>query len=207
MRPFYTYLTYYNIRRLVWWLLNSHKFKKIGFGTRFYSVLKITPNFISCGRGVIVWKHGRIEGVGKYNNKFFNPEIVFHDYVTIQQNIHITCACSIIIGQNTAIAANVTITDMHHPYEDINIPIEKQDIRTSPVVVGADCKIYNNAVILPGTNIGKHCTIGANSVVSGTFPDFCVIAGTPAKVVKKYNFIKGRWEKTNHDGSFNTFEE
>ena len=151
--------------RLLWWLYNFPKFRNLGLGTRFFSTIKITPKYISCGCRVIVWKHGRIEGINQYNNQFFNPLIVLNDRVTIQQNVHITCASSIIIGQNTAIAANVTITDIHHPYEDITIPIERQNTRTNAVTIGENCKIYNNAVILPGTKIGNHTTIGANSVV------------------------------------------
>lgn len=179
---------------LSWWLCNFWRFGKIGKKSIFYSSLKITPASILCGEGVMVWKNSRIEGVTKYNNVAFHPKIELRDNVTIQQNVHITCANSIIVGANTAIAANVTITDIHHPYKDISIPIEKQDIEVNPVFIGDDCKIYNNVVILPGTRLGRHCTIGANSVVSGNYPDYCVVAGSPAKIIKKYNVNTQMWE-------------
>ncbi len=117
------------------------------------------------------------------------------DQVSIEQNLHLTCANRITIGANTAIAANVTITDIHHPYSDVNLPIERQDIEVGEVVIGEDCKIYNNVVILPGVHIGKHVTIGANSLVSHDIPDYTVAVGNPASVVKQYDFEINKWIK------------
>lgn len=154
------------------------------------------------GKRVLIYDHARIEAIKMYEGHSFQPRIVFHDHVQIQQNIHLTCASHIEVGRFTSLGANVSITDIHHPYENINLPIEKQPIQTREVIIGEDCKIYNNAVILPGTILGKHCTVGANSVVSGTFPDFSVIVGAPAKVVKRYSFTKQSWLKTDHDGNF-----
>jgi len=178
------------------------QYKKIGFGSRIIKPMLITPKFISLGNHVRIRNGSRIEGVNKYLSLCFNPSIVLDDFVCIEQNIHLTCAESVFIGKNTAIAANVTITDIHHPYDNIDLPIEKQLIQTTPVFIGEDCKIYNNAVILPGTRIGKHCTIGANSVVSGTFPDFSVIVGAPAKIIKRYSFEQQVWLKTDAKGNF-----
>lgn len=188
--------------RLLWWLLNFWRFKKLGINTIIFKPLKITPSSIICGKRVYIYKNCRIEGVTRYNKKLFSPNIIINDFVSIQQNLHLTCAASIIIGNHTAIAANVTITDIHHPYENIEIPIESHDIEVRSVKIGNDCKIYNNVVILPGTIIGNHCTIGANSVVSGIYPHFCVIVGSPAKIIKRYNSNSKSWKKTNPDGSF-----
>lgn len=87
----------------------------------------------------------------------------------------------------------MTITDIHHPYDDINLPIEHQDIIVRPVIIGDDCKIYNNAVILPGVTIGKHCTIGANTVVNKNIPDYSVAAGCPVRIIKHYDFEIKQW--------------
>lgn len=173
----------------------KNKFVEYHISDRVIKPLLISPPYIKLGENVFIRNNGRIEGVSKYNDKRFSPLIVLEDGVHIEQNCHITCAASIVIGKNTAIASNVTITDIHHPYDDIDIPIEKQDIVTHDVSIGADCKIYNNAVILPGVHIGKHVTIGANSVVTHDLPDYCVAVGAPAKVVRKYNPSTHLWEK------------
>ena len=51
------------------------------------------------------------------------------------------------------------------------------------------------ACIQAGTVLGKQCVVGANAVVRGTYPDYCVIVGVPARVIKKYNPETGKWEK------------
>ncbi|MCD1116495.1 acyltransferase [Chryseobacterium turcicum] len=190
---------YYRLKAVLWY---SFFLKKMGKGCVIFKPLVITPDSIIMGDRVSIGNRARIEGVKQYQSKIFTPNIILNEGVTIQQNIHLTCAESVVIGRNTAIAANVSITDIHHPYDDINIPIEHQDIKTKPVFIGDDCKIYNNSVILQGTIIGKHCTIGANSVVSGQFGDYCVIAGIPAKVLKRYSFETQAWLKTDAKGNF-----
>lgn len=174
---------------------NLLRFRHFHYSATVKHCMKITPRYVSIKRNVYIEKNCRIEAVTSYNSKHFQPSIIFEENVSIQQNLHLTCANQITIGRNTAIASNVSITDIHHPYEDINIPIEQQDIITKPVVIDDDCKIYNNAVILPGVHVGRHCTIGANSVVTHDIPDFSVAVGAPARVIKQYNFATKQWEK------------
>jgi acetyltransferase-like isoleucine patch superfamily enzyme len=154
-----------------------------------------TPQHCIIGKNVFIRNNARIEGVDKYEKLNYSPLIQIGDNVLIEQNLHLTCANKITIGCNTAIASNVTITDINHCYTDISVPPERQPLQVKEVVIGEACKIYNNAVILPGTILGKHNIVGANSVVSGAFPDYCVIAGAPAKIVKRYNYETEKWER------------
>lgn len=184
-RHFVVQLLLYPYRKIV--------YKQIDY-TTFISVgCKTTPSAISAGSHVYIGRNGRIEGIKRYNNDCFQPRIILHDRVSIEQNIHLTCAERIEIGANTAIAANVTITDINHPYADVSIPIERQDLEVKPVYIGEDCKIYNGSVILPGVHIGKHCVVGANSVVTHDVPDYCVVVGAPARIVKQYDFVINKW--------------
>jgi acetyltransferase-like isoleucine patch superfamily enzyme len=176
--------------------------KECGSGCCISSPLYYTPDCIILKNNVYIYKNCRIEGVKQYSNKKYQPIIIINNNVSIQQNLHLTCATKIEIGSNTAIAVNVTITDIHHTYSDISKPIEAQIIQTNPVIIGEDCKIYNNVVILPGTTIGKHCTVGANSVVRGIFPNYSVIIGSPARIIKRYSFEQNAWLKTDAAGNF-----
>lgn len=169
-------------------------FKKYGKGSRIETAYFLTPECIDLGENVLICERARIEGVTEYENKKFSPNIVIEDNVSIQQNIHLTCANSIIIKKFTAIAANVSITDIIHPYLDIKTPIEKQPIEFKFVEIGENCKIYNNAVILPGVVLGNHCVVGANSVVKeGVYPNFSILVGSPAKIVSCYK--NDQWVK------------
>src|SRR5260221_12376808 len=75
----------------------------------------ITPHYLKLGTRVHIRDFARLEGIDKYEGILFNPVIEIGNNVSIEQNLHLTCAKKISIGQNTAIAANVTITDINHP--------------------------------------------------------------------------------------------
>lgn len=82
---------------------------------------------------------------------------------------------------------SVYITDCDHEYRDVNIPVIDQGIvqRGQRVSIGDGSYIGINAVIVGNVKIGKHCVIGANSVVTKDVPDYCVAVGSPAKVIKR----------------------
>lgn len=190
------------LKRVVLFLFRKPFYAEVHYSDIIISPIRVTPKYICLKEGVSILNNARIEGVNTYLGKSFSPKIILDKGVTIQQNLHLTCANSIIVGENTAVAANVTITDIHHPYDEIDKPIEYQDIVVKSVEIGADCKIYNNTVILPGAKIGKHVTVGANSVVNGIFPDFCVIVGAPARIIKRYDHDLMMWRKTDAKGNF-----
>ena len=177
-------------------LILKLQFKHIGYGTVIHKQILLTNRKrISLGKNVLLMPNSRIELIKNYANEEFSPNLLIGNDSQIHQNCHITCADQIEIGNNVIIVANVTITDIIHPYEDIYIPINENKIKTYPVSIGDQSYIYNNSVVLPGSTIGKHCVIGANSVVNGTIPDYCIAVGSPAKVIKKYNFETKIWEK------------
>lgn len=182
-------------RWCVWRLLYGWRYLEAGPGAMIVRPIKITPRCIRIKRKAFIYFHGRVQGIRAYQGTKYTPEIIFDEGASAQQNLHLTCARKVYIGKNTAIAANVTITDIIHQYEDVNRPVEWQPLQVFPVHIGKDCKIYNNVVILPGTVIGDHCVVGANAVVSGTFESFTVIVGVPARVVKKYDKESGTWVK------------
>lgn len=66
---------------------------------------------------------------------------------------------------------------------------------TKRTEIGENCFIGFGAAIQAGTVLGKQCIVGTNAVVRGEFPDYSVIVGAPAKVVKQYNKETGEWER------------
>lgn len=126
-----------------------------------------------------------------------NPRLVIDDGVTIGRFFHIVAIREIIIGKNVLIADKVYISDNIHNYDNIKIPIINQEILFKGVVeIGENSWIGENVSII-GAKIGKHCIIGANSVVNKDIPDYSIAVGSPAKVIKKYDFETKEWQKYN----------
>ena len=91
------------------------------------------------------------------------------------------------IGDNTMVGGNAKILDNDfHPIEiEARLNDDKDKIGTRPVKIGKNCFIGCNALILKGTELGDGCVVGAGAVVSGKFEENSVIAGNPARVIKK----------------------
>lgn len=94
--------------------------------------------------------------------------------------------CGIYIGNDVTTGPNVYITDHNHSYDDLHIPIGKQWPTEEAVHIGDGSWLATGVVVLPGARIGRHVTVAAGSVVRGDIPDHSVIAGAPAKVVRRH---------------------
>lgn len=104
----------------------------------------------------------------------------------IGERCRISIANSLEIGKKVLLSPNVYITDCDHEYRNIKIPVIDQGIvqRGQRVSIGEGSYIGINAVIVGNVKIGKHCVIGANSVVTKDVPDYCVAVGSPTRVIK-----------------------
>ena len=144
-------------KTLLEYMMNRNLFKSYGMGSYIKKPMVVVgKRNIRIGKKVYIQNNARIETVSHYGDQSFHPELVFNDGVTIQQNVHITCAKKVEIGENTAIVANVTITDIIHPYTAENKHLINQPIIVKPVKIGSYCGIYNNVVINAGVTIGNH---------------------------------------------------
>ena len=123
--------------------------------------------------------------------------IEIEEDVSIGQNFHITASGEnpVKIGKKSTILGNVFITNIDHEYQRIGVHILKQPFIEKKTEIGENCFIGYGACIQAGTILGKQCIVGANAVVRGVFPDYCVIVGVPARVVKQYNTEAKTWNK------------
>ncbi len=164
-----------------------------------------TPEYIEVGNDVLVWPGCRFEGIDLDMATVGTlPRIVLGDGVSFQQNCHLTAARHVEIGARTSVLFGVMITDTDHRYDRIDQPPALQPLDIQPTVIGENCFIGARASIQAGTRLGRHCIVGTNAVVRGTFPDYCVLVGAPARIVKRYDEATGEWRRTAADGSLLT---
>jgi acetyltransferase-like isoleucine patch superfamily enzyme len=118
-----------------------------------------------------------------------DPVVSIGDRCLIGRGSGIVGHLSIEIGNDVWTGHHVYITDQNHGYEDLERPISVQSMPEKPVRIGDGSWIGYGTVVLPGSDIGRHVVIGANSVVRGVIPDFSIAAGNPARVIRE---LRGR---------------
>ena len=148
------------------------------------------------GEGLTMGRGCRIDTNPKFKSLKIGKNARIGDYV------HINADLNIEIGDNVLMASKIFISDANHgnyngehqsfPYENPS----QRELFCNPVKIGDNVWIGENVVILPGTVIGNGCIVGANSVLSkSVYPDNCIIAGTPGKVLKRFNPSTQKWER------------
>ncbi|MBQ5982176.1 MAG: acyltransferase [Prevotella sp.] len=147
---------------------------------------------------VVIGNHVGISTNSTFLTLLPDSKIIIRDHVNIFHHFQINSANYVEIKSNVIIAPFVFICDHNHRFEDISRPIAGQGIDMKPnahIIIDEDTWIGTKVTILGTVHVGKHCVIGANSVVTKDIPDYSIVAGIPAKIIKRYNFSTKQWEK------------
>jgi acetyltransferase-like isoleucine patch superfamily enzyme len=115
-----------------------------------------------------------------------SPVVRIGSRCIIGRGSHIVGHWSIEIGDDIQTGPYVYITDQNHSYEDPVEPIGRQWPTEASVRIGSGSWLGANVVVLPGAQIGEHVVVAAGAVVRGVIPDRCVIAGVPARIVRRW---------------------
>lgn len=154
--------------RILFYKLKYLRF--IDFSSKLYLNEKVNfPKFFKIHSGVIVVEK--------------NANLILNENIYIGHFNNIRCAKKIIIGENTKIAQFVTIVDSNYNIEKKDINFDEAIKRE--VIIGNNVWIGANCVILPGVNIGDYSVIAAGSVVTKDIPSETIVAGNPARIIKK----------------------
>jgi acetyltransferase-like isoleucine patch superfamily enzyme len=152
-------------------------FKALGEGVVFErDVLVFHPETISLGDRVYVGHQAILKG-------YYKNELRVGDGTWIGQQCFFHSAGGLTIGRDVGVGPGVRIITSYHAEAGRDVPILRSPILFEPVVIGDDCDLGVNAVILPGAVLGRGVQVGAGAVVKGTFPDYAVIAGVPARIL------------------------
>lgn len=90
-----------------------------------------------------------------------------------------------ILGDNVMMGPDCLIYTSNHAFDRLDIPMNQQGHEDEKkVIIGNDVWIGGRVIILPGVNIGDGVVIGAGSVVTKNVPNYAVIGGNPAKILK-----------------------
>ena len=116
-----------------------------------------------------------------------DPTIVIGEGCSIGAHNGIIALAGISIGPRVYTGPRVYITDVNHGYERLDEAIGHQLQASRPVSIGANSWIGTNSVVLPGTVMGEHVVVAAGSIVSGQVPARCIVAGSPARIIRRFD--------------------
>ncbi len=173
-----------------WWvkhLLNPICFHQgRGVTIRFQTVINISPiNRFYLGDNSTIEEYSVVDnGVG-------DVIIGHHTRVGLRN----TLIGPVQIGNHVILAQNVVLSGLNHNYEDISQPIHLQGVSVRPIAIADEVWIAANSIIMAGVSIGTHAVIAGGSVVTKDVPPYSLVAGNPAKIIKRYNPNTKKWER------------
>lgn len=184
--------------QLAWWLLRTKLIDRRARLFRFPLVVR--------GREFIDFGERLTMGVGCrfdcFSEKKGEKKLLFGKDIQINDYVHMVAMDKIEIGDNVLMASHIFISDNSHGSYKCNlqdsdpmVPPTEREYVTAPIKIGNNVWIGEGVCIMPGVSIGEGSVIGAHSIVSKSIPEFSIAVGTPAKVIKKYNFNTSHWEK------------
>ncbi|PZG24925.1 sugar acetyltransferase [Spongiactinospora gelatinilytica] len=172
----------------------GHRFKRLGEGAclAFPTGAIFGEEWIEIGEGTLVGERVSISA-GMNPGLDLGPATVVRigRSCSIGRGTHIVGHQWIDIGDDVFTGPYVYITDQNHVYDDPDTPIGRQWPRNNPVTIGSGSWLGAGAIILPGTRLGRHTVVAGGAVVRGEFPDHCVLAGVPARVIRSYTPDEG----------------
>jgi carbonic anhydrase/acetyltransferase-like protein (isoleucine patch superfamily) len=191
------------LKNLVLQILTTGK----GIRPRWWVRNLLNPFYLKKGKGTKIFRLARMD-VMPYNPFEIGDYSVIEAFTFVNNgmgavkigNHTFIGAMNVIIGpvtlhDNIITAQNVVMSGLNHGYEDISLPIRDQPCTTGEIVIGEGSWIGANAVITAGVEIGKHCIVAGGSVVTRNVPDFSIVGGNPAKLLKQYNPETKQWER------------
>ena len=177
----------------------------------FGKIKSISCKLNKAGRNIYIGKKTKIVGgrnIEICDNVQIRPDcfISCNDGAKLKicENTDIGTRSRIISGKNIIIekdvltGPNVFISDQDHRYDMIGIPISKQGVVIKDgngILIKEGSWIGTNSVIIGNITIGKGSVVAANSVVTKDVPDYAVVGGVPAKIIKKYDEKSKEWIK------------
>ena len=150
---------------------------------------------ISIGADVTIGSFSWLAAYETYQHFHYRPMLGIGDHVIIGRHSCITAIDKVAIGKGCLLSEYVYISDHFHQNDPGEVPLVEQPlVSKGPVVIENNCFLGYRSAVLSGVKLGAHCIVGAHSVVTHSFPEYSMVAGAPARLIKKYCMKTRQWE-------------
>lgn len=184
------------------WLRFTYPFASIGRNVSFQRSCKVSrqrSTKISIGNSVSIGEHAwlNVATDDPRGEPTGEPTIVIEDNCIVNFGSILSARNRIHLERDVNVAQHVLIMDHNHAYEDIEVPIVQQGItKGGRIRIGEGSWIGHGAAIVCSRGeltIGRHCVVAANSVVTQSIPDYSVVFGIPATIIRQYDPKTRSW--------------
>nr|WP_308416682.1 acyltransferase [Streptomyces sp. AJS327] len=172
----------------------SHAFRRIGHGTRiaFPQGTIFGAPWIELGDHCVIGQDVTLTA-GMMPDLDLGADTVLRlgNGVVLGRGSHLVADARVTVGDDTYFGPYCYVTSTNHSYDDPEQPVGKQWPRSAPVEIGPGGWLGAGAVVLPGARLGRNVVVAAGSVVRGEVPDHAVVAGAPARIVRRWDPAEG----------------
>lgn len=180
------------------WLSWTYPFASVGhhFSVHYScDIRRAIAGSIKIGNDVLVGRNGRVDVPQDPTRN--EPVIVIDDRCTIGPRATVLAINKIHIERDVIFGPSVLLMDHDHEFKDVTVPIGRQGTTKGGTIrIEEGCWIGFGAAIVCSRGelvIGRNSVVGANSVVTRSVPPCSVVTGNPARVVKRFDPLKGEW--------------
>ncbi len=191
------------LKKLIIRMITSER----GIRPRWWVRTFVNPFFHHRGKNTVIFRRSRMDLMPFSHFEIGNSSTI-EDFTLVNNGLgpvkignHVFIGASnVIIGPVTMqdhimTAQNVVISGMDHGFGDVTKAFRYQPCTVAEISIGEGCWIGANVVITSGIQIGKYAVIAAGSVVTRNVPDYSMVGGNPAKLLKQYNHQLKAWER------------
>lgn len=174
---------YRKVYSILWNFIFSYYFKRYGRRTSIYQPDTITgERYISIGSNVSIATGAWLSAIDLEGN---SPDLTIGAWCQIGRFSHIIAVRKVVIGRSVLIADKVYISDNIHSFSDPKKAIMDQPVVfRREVIIGDGAWIGENVSII-GASVGAGSVVAAGAVVLEDVPERCLVAGVPAKIIKR----------------------
>lgn len=150
--------------------------------------------YLEMGNNIQIGRSARFLFVKEYYGGSYEPRVIIGNNVSIGNRFSALSAAPITISDDCLIASDVLVTSENHGMDiEASSSYATIPLDAKPVVLGNGCWIGEKVSIMPGVTLGDRCIVAANSVVTKSFPEACLIGGIPARIIKRYDYKLHSW--------------
>jgi acetyltransferase-like isoleucine patch superfamily enzyme len=154
------------------------------------------PHRLAIGSRCTIGPGLKVQTLDHWFEQRFDPKVEIGEDTYIGGNCELVSACGIRIGKGCTLSDNIYINDAAHGLDPRDGLMPDRPLVTKGIIqIGDGSFLGRGVTVLPGVTLGMNCVVGSGSVVTRSAPEYCMLAGNPARIVARFDLDTGQWKR------------